>query len=253
MDLNQDPGWLSPSGSGAYYDEQPWTFENTFDDNFDTEHFDDDVYTSAPLEDLDYDEEALISSSMATNAFGTDTLPHGQLMSAKVPPAWDGSGSWFAYEEMVEDWRDITTLDNAKQGPALKSRLSGDALVYKPMLSREMLRNEDTGVEYFLKTLRPNFVKGVQNVFLYRLMQFLNQRRNRLDIHRWIAKYELQKKRLMDAWMDLLVPIQNAMDPRYNYYHEQIPGYCRTQVIDEPQSNTQAEFDMIAIMAGYNH
>ena len=84
MDPNQDPGWLSPSGSGAYYDEsQPWTFDYTFDTHFDTEHFDDyhdDVFTSAPLEDLDYDEEALVSSSMATNAFGTDTLPHGQLM-----------------------------------------------------------------------------------------------------------------------------------------------------------------------------
>jgi hypothetical protein len=43
------------------------------------------------------------------------------------------------------------------------------------------------------------------------------------------------------------------MDPRYNYYHDQIPNYSRTQGIDEPQSNTQAEFDMIAIMAGYQH
>ncbi len=62
------------------------------------------------------------------------------------------------------------------------------------MLSSNLLRDLNTGIEYFLKTLRPNFVKGVQNVFLYRLMQFLNQRRDRLDIHRWIAKYELQKE-----------------------------------------------------------
>ena len=45
----------------------------------------------------------------------------------KVPPAYDGRTSWFAYEELIDDWVDMTTLEPTKHGPALKSRLSGDA------------------------------------------------------------------------------------------------------------------------------
>ena len=39
MGPDQDLGWLSPSGSGAHYDnEQSWPFDNTFDTdtNFDS-------------------------------------------------------------------------------------------------------------------------------------------------------------------------------------------------------------------------
>ena len=58
----------------------------------------------------------------------------------KIPPGFDGRSSWFAFEEAVDDWVDITTLSPEKQGPSLKNRLYGDASVYKPLLDRDLLR-----------------------------------------------------------------------------------------------------------------
>ena len=205
--------WLqSPSGSRA---EAPWQDEwNTFQPNAQTmqttmesvEHNDwnwNDVFTSFE-EGQDEEEVAALLSSAA---FGVGDLPHGAVMSTKVPPAWNGRGSWFAYEELVNDWEDVTVLEKSQRGPALRNRLQEEAVVYKQMLDRTKLKDENEGVEYFLKTLRPEFVKGVHNVFLYRLFQFMNFRRGRLEISRWIAKYSLMKKRLNDAWMDLNVVV----------------------------------------------
>ena len=39
-------------------------------------------------------------------------LPAFQQVTAKVPPSYDGRGSWFAYEDAIDDWCDITELDN---------------------------------------------------------------------------------------------------------------------------------------------
>ena len=186
----------SPSGSRA---EETWPDEEIEQNSYD-------IFA---VGDFDGDDDFALSSSV----FGTDLAP-GQLMSPKVPPAFDGRGSWFAFEELVYDWIDITKEPPEKHGPMLKQRLCGDAAVYKSTFDRELLKEPNTGVEYFFRHLRPNYVKGVQNVFLYRLMQFLSQRRGKLDIHRWIAKFELQRKKLHNAWMDLVTPITNA-SPRY--------------------------------------
>ena len=97
-------------------------------------------------------------------------------MSPKIPPSYDGRTSWFVFEELVYDWQDSCILDEEKRGPALKNRLFGDAQIYKPMLEREKLTAK-TGVEYFLNFLRPHFVKGVQNVYLFRLFQWMKMRR----------------------------------------------------------------------------
>ena len=205
--------WLqSPSGSRA---EAPWQDEwNTFQPNAQTmqttmefvDHNDwnwNDVFTSFE-EGQDEEEVAALLSSAA---LGVGDLPHGAVMSTKVPPAWNGRGSWFAYEELVNDWEDVTVLEKSQRGPALRNRLQEEAVVYKQMLDRTKLKDENEGVEYFLKTLRPEFVKGVHNVFLHRLFQFMSFRRGRLEISRWIAKYSLMKKRLNDAWMDLNVVV----------------------------------------------
>ena len=41
----------------------------------------------------------------------------------KNPPLFDGSSSWFRYEELIDDWQDITQLEAGRRGPALKNRL----------------------------------------------------------------------------------------------------------------------------------
>ena len=91
-----------------------------------------------------------------------------QGITTKVPPMFDGRTSWFSDEEQVDDWIDLTTLDPEKHGPALKNRLLGDAAVYKPLLDRDLLKDANTGVQYFKDVLRPHFVKGSQSVFLWR-------------------------------------------------------------------------------------
>ena len=51
----------------------------------------------------------------------------GQLMmttqvTTKAPPAFDGKTSWFAFQDAIDDWCDITELESEKWGPALRSR-----------------------------------------------------------------------------------------------------------------------------------
>ena len=79
-------------------------------------------------------------------------------ITTKIPPLFDGSTSWFKYEELIEDWLDLTVLEQTKRGPALKNRLVGDAEVHKGLLHRESLRATH-GVKYFRNTLRPHFIR----------------------------------------------------------------------------------------------
>ena len=136
--------------------------------------------------------------------------PHGgQLMmttqvTTKVPPGFDGKTSWFAFEDAIDDWCDITELEAEKWGPALRNRLEGEASVYKRLLDREQLREPNgRGVEYFKRTLRPHFVKGAQTVFLYRFMRFMKNNRGNGDLMKWMTRFQIDGRRLEESWMDL--------------------------------------------------
>ena len=136
--------------------------------------------------------------------------PHGgQLMmttqvTTKVPPGFDGKTSWFAFEDAIDDWCDITELEAEKWGPALRNRLEGEASVYKRLLDREQLREPNgRGVEYFKRTLRPHFVKGAQTVFLYRFMRFMKNNRGNAELTKWMTRFQIDGRRLEESWMDL--------------------------------------------------
>ena len=74
----------------------------------------------------------------------------GIKFTPKVAPSFDGRISWFAFEEAIYDWLDITTLAPDKWAPSLKAILVGDASIYKPLFfDRETLRDPNDGVEYF--------------------------------------------------------------------------------------------------------
>ena len=96
----------------------------------------------------------------------------------------------------------------------MKNRLYGDASIYKPLLEREHLTNEDTGVTYFKNSMRPHFVKGTQGVFLWRFYQFLRCYRGQMDMLRWIGRLCVIKKRVQDSWMDLF-PAYTIDDDRF--------------------------------------
>ena len=64
---------------------------------------------------------------------------------------------FFAFEDAIDDWCDITELEPEKRGPALRNRLEGEAQQYKRLLDREMLRDPNDGVNYFKKILATPF------------------------------------------------------------------------------------------------
>ena len=94
---------------------------------------------------------------------GHDTRSATTQVSTKIPPSFDGQTSWFAYEDAVMDWLDVTELEAAKRGPALKTKLVGNATVFRGILDRDSLKSEE-GPRYFLNTPRPQFVKARESV-----------------------------------------------------------------------------------------
>ena len=113
--------------------------------------------------------------------YGHQPVGMYQQTSTKIPPAFNGTTSWFAYEEAIDDWVDIAELDPEKRGPALRNRLEGEAAVYKPLLDRDQLRHPTDGVKYFKGTMRPHFVKNNQAVFLWRFFQLFKAHRGQND------------------------------------------------------------------------
>jgi len=152
--------------------------------------------------------------------------PHfQQIPTTKIPPGYDGTTSWFSFEEQVEDWTDVTELDGEKRGPALKNRLEGTAATYKTLLDRDRLKESTTadpnaGVRYLLNFLRPHFVKGGQSVFLWRLFAFFKAHRGHQDLQQWLGRMTVLKKRMMDAWGDLYESVGNT-DPAYQQWIRQ--------------------------------
>ena len=96
---------------------------------------------------------------------GYSEEPLDLSMTVKQPPSYNGRGSWFRYEELVDDWVTFTTIEAAKRGPLLKSRLAGDAHMYKAVLHNDLLQDPDEGVNYFKNTLKKFFLKGSANVY----------------------------------------------------------------------------------------
>ena len=217
------------SGSGAGRDAAyPWhATEAWYDvDVSDQDRFNGVLETGAENTEAFEFESYELSHVLASG----DTLAPGQEMSPKIPPAYDGNSSFFRYEELVYDWLDITTLDPEKRGPSLKTRLTGLAAMHKPFIDRDKLKDvsndENDGVEYFIKLLRKEFVKGAPVIFLWRLLQYLRLHRGHLDFQKWILKFSLMEKRLKEAWMDLFeMPAINT--DAYNEALNKYTSDCR--------------------------
>ena len=52
--------------------------------------------------------ESLVGAYLAES---TDQLTAGSGITTKIPPLFDGSTSWFKYEELINDWLNITVLE----------------------------------------------------------------------------------------------------------------------------------------------
>ena len=162
------------------------------------------------------------SAALAANSY--TRLSHGMSMTPKIPPGFDGIMSWFEYEQWVEDWVALTTIEPARQGPSLKTRLTGLAEKYKELLDNNRLKDPEQGVEYFKRFLRPYFVKGVQHVYLYRFLQLFKTWRGSKDYVTWITDFEIMLKKVKSAWMDLL-PIVDINDQQFTQIAQQEPAF----------------------------
>ena len=105
-----------------------------------------------------YEDDDWSDGPAAMVTYGNSPVSMVQQVTTKIPPMFNGTTSWFAYEEAIEDWCDITELEPDKRGPALRNRLEGDAAVYRPLLDRDLLRDAITGVKYFKDNLRSKTV-----------------------------------------------------------------------------------------------
>ena len=146
------------------------------------------------------------SSTGRSSGFTRDTKFIDDRQTAKV--------SWFRYEELVDDWATFTTIEESKRGPLLKSRLVGDAYMYKEVLDNELLQDPAEGVNYFKNTLKKYFLKGTTNVYLCRLLSFFNHRRQNSEFLIFTSKFEILLRRFKAAWMDLM-PTYTAQSPEY--------------------------------------
>ena len=67
--------------------------------------------------DDDYDQADQAHDVLAA---GDDEAYRSLKMTVKVPPAFDGhvqTNGYFAYEESVEEWESITTIEQKYRGP----------------------------------------------------------------------------------------------------------------------------------------
>ena len=161
--------------------------------------------------------------------------PMFSQITTKVPPLFDGRQSWFAYEEAIDDWTDVTELELAKQGAALRNRLEGEAAVYRKIFDRDRLKQDD-GVAYFKRTLRRYFIKGAQNVFLYRFIYFVRFARSGHDMLKWLTRFQIHTKRLVDAWNDLYVSVNDPTDIRYLAWFQALGQQAQQGFADQQEA-----------------
>ena len=91
-------------------------------------------------------------------------------------------------------------MKNSSMTPLLKSRLVGDAYMYKEVLDNTLLQDPEEGVNYFKNTLKQYFLKGTTYVYLYRHLTFSNHRRNSSEFLIFTSKFDILLRRRQPGW-----------------------------------------------------
>ena len=119
---------------------------------------------------------SLIQAAGGRSTEDLQRLSASQKVTTKVPPSSGGKSTWFAFEDAVDEWREITELEPEERGPALPNRREGEAVLQR-LLDRDTLKHKEDGVKYVKRFLWPFFEKGTAKVFFYRIQQFMNMHR----------------------------------------------------------------------------
>ena len=77
------------------------------------------------ISELSQDRKKTDRSDLWLEHITQNQMINGQLdgITTKISPLFDGPTSWFKYEELIDDWLDLTMLEAGTRGPALKTRL----------------------------------------------------------------------------------------------------------------------------------
>ena len=124
------------------------------------------------------------------------------VSSLKAPPKMEPHMTWFDYEKIVRDWAIVAEVDSKKTGTLLKLSRDGANEIYRNQLDTARLQGED-GANYFLDTLRPYFVKGNIQTFMYKFFLLNSRRRNNSDFREWLLRLEIRKVEAVSSWMEL--------------------------------------------------
>ena len=152
------------------------------------------------------------ASYAASQACGmSDKMLSHLGITPKVAPAYDGTTSWFEYEQLIDDWCDITRLDESKRGVSQNEALRS-CKPAKKTLDRTTLTAAD-GVEHFNRKLRPYFVKDEQYIFVWRFLGVFKAWKGNQDFVTRIAQFDIVLQRLRNSWMDFLPGVALADGP----------------------------------------
>ena len=144
---------------------------------------------------------------------------------------FNGSASWFKYEELIEDWLDLTVFEETKRGPALKSRLVGDAEMYKGLLNRESLSATD-GVKYFRNTFTLHFIKGSSECVLLEILSVQSSMKRKFrngHVDRQVfTVFEAFKRRLDGQLADVRTEWRTNTK---SVFYRRGPRKCRNRIV----------------------
>ena len=111
--------------------------------------------------------------------------------------------------------------------------MEGEAAIRKRLLDRDLLKDPNNGVRCFKSFLRPLFVKGAANVFLYRFQQFMNLRHGNGDMLRWITRFQLSVQRMQEAWNDTYLPITDPNNAKVRAFDAGLPPEEQADITNE--------------------
>ena len=177
-------------------------------------------------------------------AESTDHCTAGSGITTKIPPLSNGSMSWLKYEELIDDWLDLTVLE-AEKNEALKNRLVGDAEMHNKLLDRELLKAAE-GVKYFRDTMRPHFINRAQSVFIWRFFQFTRAKRGNIEMVKRVGHFTLLLKRLKDSRMDMQPMSTLSEEQKQNQYPADVGqenADRQTRSVELLEPNAQATRD----------
>ena len=77
-------------------------------------------------------------SAISQSVLASGELLKGQRFSAKIPPEFDGSQTYFQYRDDIMDWLYITSVAAPQRAPLMKTRFSGPARLWNKLLEPHM-------------------------------------------------------------------------------------------------------------------